>query len=137
MTLDEAIAELRRRNEQVPIPMRLPEAREIAEIEAALGVRFHPDYVRLLLQASDVIAGPLEPATITRPSSHTYLPKVIARARSCGVPQELFPFCEDNADFYCLNKEGRIVFWSHNGWNSSTWPNLADWIAEIWLADLG
>jgi hypothetical protein len=135
MTLSEAIGELRRRNEQVPKPVRLPLLREVAEMQALLGVRFHPDYEQLLLQASDVVVGPLEPATITVPARHTHLPKVVASARKYGVPEELFPICEDNADFYCLAEDGRVVFWSHNGWAPSSWPDLASWIRDVWLAD--
>ena len=137
MTLDEAITELRSRNEPLPVSRRLPTTSEVLEMQAELGLSFHPDYVRLLLEASDVDIGPLEPATITRPNCHTYLPNVVASARHYGVPEQLFPFCEDNADFYCLTHEGHVVFWSHNGWGASTWPDLASWIGDVWLTDYG
>jgi len=137
MTLTEAIEELRRRNEPVPKPMQPPLPEEVAAMESLLGTSFHPDYKRLLLEASHVVVGPLEPATITRPESHTHLPKVVASARRYGVPVELFPICEDNADFYCLTKEGRVVFWSHNGWGPSSWANVASWVQDVWLADYG
>ena len=64
MTIDEAIAKLREMNEEVPKPMRLPTADEVAEVEEELDVKFHPDFRRYLLEASDVVVGTMEPVTI-------------------------------------------------------------------------
>src|SRR3954452_19324417 len=89
MTLDEAIKELRERNEPVPIPQRLPTAAEVDETERQLGVSFHPDYRKYLLEASDVVFGATEPATITDPESHTHLPTVCEEAWDAGVPKNL------------------------------------------------
>jgi hypothetical protein len=96
-------------------------------------VTFPSDYRRFLLKASDVCAGSFEPATITSPRSHTYLPDVVASAREWGVPPELLPICEDNSDFYCLNSAGEICFWSHDSATDECWPNLAAWIEQVWL----
>jgi hypothetical protein len=116
--------------------MRLPTPNEVADMQATLGVTFHPSYEKFLLQASDVNIGGLEPATITRPASHTYLPKVVEGARQWGVPDELFPICEDNSDFFCMTEDGKVVLWSHDGmWKPTVWPNLESWIHEVWLAD--
>jgi SMI1-KNR4 cell-wall len=99
VTLDQAIQELKIRSRTNS--MRLPNLREVNEMESFLGITFHPDYVRVLLKASDVDVGFFEPATITEPSYHTHLPAVIARARHYGVPENLLPFCDDSTDFYC------------------------------------
>lgn len=82
----------------------------------------------LLLEASDVVVGTLElePATITAPESHAYLPELVASARALGVPDSLFPFCADNGDFYCLTAAGSVRYWSHDGANPESWPGLAD-----------
>jgi hypothetical protein len=132
MTLDQAIRELKIRNE--PTSMQLPSFEEVKAMESLLGITFHADYVRFLLEASDVYAGFIEPATITDPNHRTYLPKVVARGRHYRVPEHLLPICDDNADFYCLTSDGQVVFWSHNGWDSWTLPNLAAWISDVWLA---
>jgi hypothetical protein len=66
MTLDQAITELRKRNQKVPLPLRLPTRDEVQECELRLGTRFHPDFVHYLLHASDVVYGTKEPVTITR-----------------------------------------------------------------------
>jgi hypothetical protein len=78
MRLSEVIAELRHRSEPVPRPARLPTAVEVTAVEATIGHTLPDDYRRFLLEASDVVLGTLEPATVTEPSSHTYLPRVIA-----------------------------------------------------------
>lgn len=136
MDLDEAFHELRRRNEPVPRPLRLPTPEEVADAERRLAVSFPPDFRRYLVEVSDVTCGVLEPVTITRPESHTDLFKVAESAwNGYGVPRELLPLCEDNADFYCMNPTGEVVFWSHNCWSSEKWPGLADWIEQVWLAD--
>lgn len=132
--LDEAIAQLRTLNEPVPKPMRLPTLAEVEAIESMLGVRFHTDFRTYLLEASDVVFGTKEPATITRPESHTDLRKICDSAwNHYGVPKDLLPFCEDNADFFCLTADGEVRYWSHNGWSPEKWPNLATWIKQAWI----
>jgi len=136
VTLDEAIAELRRRNEAVPKPPRLPTLDEVKAAEAKLGVAFHPDYIRFLLEASDVNYNVLEPATITIPGAHTDLFRITKRAREVWqVPTVLVPICEDNADCYCLTPEGRVIFWAHDirAPSGAKWPDLATWIEEVWM----
>lgn len=104
-------------------------------MELLLGLRFQLDYRRFLLEASDVCVGTLEPAQIDDPKSHTFLPKVVAAARECGVPISLLPICEDNADFYCLTGSGQVQFWSHNGKDDKEWQSLGDWIEDVWLGE--
>ena len=127
------LAALRERNEPVPRPPRLPSLQEVRAFERELGVHFHPDYRQFLLTASDVVSGTIEPATITDPAAHTYLGYVFESARRYGVPDNLFPFCEDNADFYCLADDGQVVYWSHDGMHGGSWASLAEWIESVWL----
>lgn len=134
MNLDDVIRELRVLNKPVPKPRRLPTPEEIENAERKLGVRFHPDYHKYLLQASDVVYGILEPATVVPKSGHTYLADVAQDAwEQMDVPRELIPICEDNGDYYCMNAEGEVVFWSHNGVTNERWPNLATWIQQVWI----
>jgi hypothetical protein len=136
MDLGKVLQVLRDRNEPVPRPLRLPSSAEVDDAERRLGVRFHPDFRRYLLEGSDVVCGLLEPVTITRPDSHTDLFTVAESAwTDYGVPQDLLPVCEDNADFYCMNPSGEVVFRSHNGCTSEKWRSLAEWIQEVWLAE--
>ena len=136
MTLDDALHELRSRNESVPKPMRLPSVAEVDDAERRLGVKFPPDFRRYLLDASDVVCGIIEPVTITSPESHTDLFKVVDDAwETCGMPRDLLPICEDNGDFYCINRAGEIVFWSQDGGTSEKWPSLAHWIQDVWIGE--
>jgi hypothetical protein len=138
MDLADAISELRARNEPVPIPARLPSVEEVETAERRLGVPFPADFCQYLLEASDVTYGVIEPVTITLPGAHTDLFKVAGKAWDrFGVPRDLLPICEDNADFYCMNPAGEVVFWSHNNWSSERWASLADWIEQVWLSDFG
>jgi hypothetical protein len=134
MSIDDAIRELRSRNEPVPLPLRLPTVAEVDAAETRLGVRFPAEYRRYLLEASDVVYGTKEPVTITRPESRTDLFQVAHSAwQGYGVPRDLLPLCEDNADFYCMNAASEVVFWSHNGLSADRWPSLAHWIRDVWL----
>jgi hypothetical protein len=138
VTLDEAIAELRRRNEPVPKRRRLPTEDEVNAAEAKLGVPFHPDYRQFLLEASDVNFNVLEPATITDSGAHTDLFRIARRARETWrVPSGLVPICEDNADCYCMTPNGRVIFWSHDlrAPGVGEWPDLATWIEQVWMCD--
>ena len=136
MRLDEAILHLRSLNEPVPKPMRLPTPQEVDAAEQRLGRTLPPEFRKYLLEASDVVFGTKEPVTLTRPSSHTDLHKVCEHAwNAFGVPKELTPICEDNADFFCLNRAGEVIFWTHNGQSSEKWPDVAAWIEECWIGE--
>ncbi|MDB5329823.1 MAG: cell wall assembly protein [Phycisphaerales bacterium] len=136
MTLDEAIARLRELNETVPIPQRLPTEAEVSAAERELGHPFHPNFRKYLLEASDVVYDTKEPVTITDPDSHTHLQTVCEDAwEQMEVPKKLLPICEDNGDYYCMNKKGEIVFWSGDGATDEKWPSLAAWIEEVWIGE--
>jgi hypothetical protein len=138
MTLDQAIHKLRELNEPVPKPTRLPAESEVAQVERDLGVKFHPDYRRFLLESSDVVFGNMEPATITDADSHTHLPAICESAwDEMEVPRKLLPICEDNGDYYCMNARGQVVFWSADGATDEKWPDLATWIEQVWIAESG
>ena len=133
--IERAIEKLRRYNKPVPPPLSLPSAQDVAAMERQLGVSFQPDYRTFLLKASDVVFGAIEPATITAPESRTYLPKVIECARDYGVPDSLFPFCEDNGDFFCLTATGEVELWSHDCSSEESWPSLGGWIEQMWIEE--
>jgi SMI1-KNR4 cell-wall len=136
VTLAEAIRPLRELNEPVPKPMRLPSAAAVAAAERELGVTFHPDYRKFLLEASDVVYGTLEPATIGRKRAHTDLVRMAHDAWTLmELPRELLPICDNNADYYCMNGRGEVVYWSHDGLTDERWPNLAAWIQQVWIEE--
>ena len=135
MTLDQAFARLRAASETVPTPLRLPTAAEVDAAERDLGRRFHPDYRRFQLEASNIAAGTLEPALVL-PDLPPYLDlrTIVQEAREIGVPKEVLPFCEDNGDYYTIDPAGRIALWDHTaGAAIPCRKSLAEWIANDWL----
>lgn len=130
--------ELRQLNEDVPKPLRLPTEHEVALAESRLGVSFDPEFRRYLLELSDVVFGPIEPVTLAAPESHTHLDTVAHHAWSdWGVPGCFIPLCHDNADFYCVSKEGAVVFWSHDmrDVTGEQWPSVKQWIKDVWIEE--
>src|SRR4051812_42971199 len=122
MTLDQALQHLRERGESVHIPFRLPTLVEVDAAENALGVKFHPDYRRYLLEASAVVYGTLEPAKVLPDSGYLNLVQVANDAwTQMELRRHLLPICEDNGDYYCMNAQGEIVYWSHNGAVNEKW----------------
>jgi len=105
----------------------------MASVEKELGVAFHPDYRKFLLEASDVVLGTLEPTTISPDSGHTYLVPLALDAWKGGVPQGLLPIAEDNGNYYCMNNRGEVVYWSHDGAAEEKWRNLESWIRQVWI----
>jgi hypothetical protein len=140
MTISEAIEELRKRNQPVPKPARLPTPEEVVEAEGRVRARFHAHYRRFLLEASDVVYGTLEPAQVARAGGWPpYLVEMVEDARAYpGFPPDLLPFCEDNANYYCMDGSGEspeVVYWCHDGLTDEKWPDLATWIAEVWIGE--
>jgi len=134
MKLADVIAELRRLNQTVPEPLRLPTQVEVEAAERRLKRKLHPDYRKYLLEASDVVYGTLEPAVVIQDAGYLELSELAESAWSeMEVPRDLLPICEDNGDYYCLNENGEVCFWSHSGATDDKWPDLATWIKEVWI----
>lgn len=135
MTLSETFERLRAKHVDTPIQPSLPTESDVNAVETGLGVSLPSDLRRFLLEVSNVSVGTIEPVTLSQVDSHTYILNVIESARSYGVPDNLLPFCEDNADFFCFNEKGEVEYWSHNGVTDERWSNLAAWIEDVWLRD--
>jgi hypothetical protein len=134
MELSEVISELRKLNQHVPQPFRLPTEGEVRAAEEKLGVSFHNDYRRFLLEASDVVYGTHEPAVVTPDAGYRGLIQMAEAAwDEDGVPPNLLPFCFDNGNYFCLNEAGVVVYWDHNGATDEKWANLAAWIKQVWI----
>ena len=134
VNIDSAIRRLRELNEPVPKPLRLPTESEVTEAEELLGIVFLPDYKKFLLEASDVVFGVLEPGIVIPNCGHLALVPMANNAwTKMGLPRELLPICEDNADFYCLTRSNEVVFWSHNGRDGRKWSDIATWINDVWI----
>ena len=136
--LDEVFDRLKRLNQPVPRPLRLPTSSEVESVEKELGLSFHPDFRRFLEEVSDVVFGTIEPVTITNSEAHTHLATVIEDGRTFfNLPADYTPICESNSDLYCVTLDGRVVFWPHNGTSDEAWANVGAWIEDVWIGDTG
>ena len=133
--LEKTIQKLREVNEEVPIPLRLPTDEEILNAEITLNKKFHPDFKKYLKEASDVTFGALEPLVVVSGDDRLFLPLVANEAWDYGLPKDLLPICEDNGDYFAIDDNGQVHYWSHNGATEEKWTDLSTWIKEIWLEE--
>lgn len=134
-TMENAIADLRAHSLDTPQKPSLPDSDLVDAYERRIGFSFPADYRQFLMEASDVFVGAITPLIITESGEGPdELSVVLQEARDVGVPAEWLPICEDNGDYYCLTKEGTIRFWSHDGTTEESWPDLAIWIRDVWIA---
>jgi cell wall assembly regulator SMI1 len=136
--LTDVFDRLRQLDQPVPRPLRLPTASEVESVEEELGLSFHPDFRRYLLEVSDVVFGTIEPVTITNSAAHTYLATVAKDGRDySNLPVDYAPICESNSDLYCVTPDGKVVFWPHDGTSDESWPSVAAWIEDVWIGESG
>lgn len=135
--MEDVIDELRERNEDVPVPLDLPDEDDLVIIQEQLLIHLPDDYKTFLLTVSDVIYGSIEPCTVADPNSHTYLPEVTAVAWDIGVPRYLIPICEQHGNYYCIAQDGEISLWTpdsrEDDEDQKTWNSIWQWAQEIWL----
>lgn len=131
------VALIRSLNANVPLPQQLPTEENILEFESLVGFEFPEDFKNFLLYVSDVSYSVLSPVQITNPNAHNFFPDILESAREYGVPSGYIPFCEDNADFYCMNNEGEIFYWSSDSmdFNEEKWISIWDWIEQVWIGE--
>lgn len=131
--MDEIIEELRELAEDVPVPLELPEHDDTVEAEEVILLPLPWEFRQYLLTVSDVVYGYLEPVTVSDPSSHTYLPEVAAMAWSLGLPRDVFPICEADGGYYCMDPEGIVKFW-RGGFDNEQWDSIWHWVRDVWIA---
>jgi hypothetical protein len=117
-------------------PFRPPTDAEIDAAENRLKFKFHPDYRAFLKSGGDVGDAVLEPAVILPGSGHLDLFEIAEEAwNDIGLSRDLLPFIEDNADYYCLTRDGGVVFWSHNGVTNEKWETFDDWHQQVCIEE--
>ncbi|MCL1044240.1 SMI1/KNR4 family protein [Shewanella electrodiphila] len=105
---------------------------EISEAQQKLGFTFPNDYIDFIKSGYDLGNAPMEALEINNAQSHLDIYSAIADAKKFyELPDELLPICEDNSDYYCLNKSGQVVFWSHNGLTDEMWQNTKEWHIQM------
>ena len=114
--------------------VNIPTDIEIAEAQEKLGFTFPPEYVAFIKSGYDLGDAPLEALEILDPPSYADIYEALVSARKFyDLPVELMPICEDNSDYYCINNNGEVVFWSHNGTTNEKWANVTVWAKKMIL----
>jgi hypothetical protein len=133
--MDEVIENLRRVNESVPVPLDLPTEEDLVDIEEQILLKLPADYRHFLLTVSDVVYGRFEPATAADPHAHNFLPELTVEAWENGLPRYLFPICQDDFRYYCMDSEGIISLWSQEGFADGEWESIWEWADRVWLGN--
>ncbi len=132
--MESVVEELRACNEEVPVPLELPDMDDIIDAEEQLLVSLDNDFRQFLLTVSDVVYGTMEPVTVADPNSHTYLPEVAAVAWSLGLPRNLIPLCEYRGNYYCTNEVGEVLYFCDGEMSDEEpWANVWQWAEHVWL----
>lgn len=109
---------------------------EITQAEEKLGFKFSAEYIAFIKSGYDIGTSILQGLEIRSEFKHLDIYRVRADARQhYGLPEQLLPICEDNADYYCLNAKGEVVFWSHDGAVDEKWENVKIWIEAMIVED--
>jgi hypothetical protein len=135
--MEEIIETLRAYNENVPIPLDLPDEDDLIDVEEQLFLTLPSEYREFLLTVSDVVYGALEPATAADPQSHTYIPELAATAWDEGLPRHLIPICKSEPGYYCIDPDGVVGYWTKKGFSEDEWDSIWEWVNEIWLGNKG
>jgi len=114
--------------------VKIPTDIEIAEAQEKLGFIFPPEYVAFIKSGYDLGNAPLEALEIVDPPSYADIYEALVSTRKFyDLPVELMPICEDNSDYYCINDNGEVVYWSHNGISNEKWINVTTWAKQMVL----
>ncbi|MBF7686690.1 SMI1/KNR4 family protein [Acinetobacter rathckeae] len=117
-------------NQRTNVP--LPDDDLIAQYEKEIGFSFCTDYKRMLKVVSNILYGTIELLCLSKDKIYSdELISTLHTAREQGLAKNWLPFCEDNGNYYCINSDGIIKYWSHNGYTNEQWPNLASWIHNV------
>jgi hypothetical protein len=124
----------------VPKPLLLPTENDLKRAEEKLGITFPPSYSEFQLKYSDLNFGTFEPYHLFEDGSYKDIFKAVQEARDAELPNHLFPFLEDNGDYYCFDltstpPEYEVKYWSHNGYTNERWPDFINWIEKCWIGE--
>ena len=133
--MEDVIELLRERHEGGLVALELPDEDRLVEIEEQLLIPLPGDYKEFLLNASDIICGSLEPATVMDDYAHNFLPEMAANAWDQGMPRYLIPVCETPEGIYAISQEGSVLLWvaGEGIREEEEWGSIWQWAREIWL----
>jgi len=99
----ENIIELLKSKAKITPPAKFPPSiDDIIEIQNQFDFTFTEDFNGFLKTTIGLFYGKVQPGTVSSNPVFTSLNRVILNAQEYGVPNDVIPFCEDNANFYCV-----------------------------------
>jgi SMI1-KNR4 cell-wall len=119
----------------------LADEQQVEMAESELNVRYPATYKLFLTAYSTVEFGTLEMLSVTtEPNDYLNLVTVTKEAWKYGLPKYLYPFVEDNGDYYCFDTlsarpDYQVKYWSHNGPSNEYWTNFVAWIEQCWIGE--
>lgn len=131
--MDDVITQLQECAEQVPVALDLPTDDDLLNVEEALFLPLPKDYRDFLESVSDLVIGPIEPATAADPLSHTYIPELAANEWANGLPRHLIPICVTPTVTYAIDPDGLILSWAKGKQQSACWESIWDWAQQVWV----
>lgn len=132
---EEILERLHELSEEVVSPLELPDEDQLVMAEEQLLLPIPRDFRHYLLNASNVVYGHLELATVSDPNMHTYLPELAANAWTIGLPRYMLPLCETAQGYYCIDPDGLVCLWEQGEFLDVQWDTLWEWIGDVWLEE--
>lgn len=132
MAMEDIIEELINCAQSVVVPIEPATEEQLLEVQEQIYISLPKDYRDFLLNVGHLVVGTLEPATVSDPHAHNYLPELCSQAWDEGVPRYLIPYCAHADGYYCLSQEGTALDWRHGNVGESEWETIWEWAADIW-----
>lgn len=131
--MEDILDELNARAETLPVPLEPASEDHLLEAEEQILMPIPRVYREFILETSHLVVGGIEPATVSDPVSHTYLPELCAIAWDRGLPRHLIPICEIGHGYYGVDPDGFVIEWPASD-NSTEWESVWEWARDVWLA---
>ncbi len=132
--IQDVIKELKALSKGRVTKVLLPSEKEIEFYENELQIKFVDDYKYFLKEASNILYGTIDPCVLSGDVRGDLI-AITNEARHLGVPNSWLPICEDNSNYYCIDEEGSIRYWAHDGVDDDSWEDLAAWIESVWISN--
>jgi len=114
----------------------VPSDQLLREAEVSIGISFPESYRYFLKKTSNISFGCIYNVSLYEKHEYwTDLIKIIADARSIGLPSDLLPLAYDNSNYFCLSPDGSVVYWSLDGHSNERWSSIEEWIERVWIGE--
>lgn len=132
--LDKVINQLKKLSNGEVINVPLPDDVLLDSYEKDINFSFPADYRRLLKEAGNIFYGTIDLLLVTKNKQYPCeLSIVLNEAREQGLPKDWLTICEDNGSYYCLISDGKVRYWTLDGYSNDSWDDLADWVEQVWI----